>query len=244
MTSQEFSPKAHQRLLLEFRSAGYRCICFQDLAGERRELLLRHDIDLSLECARPRSELASSVDVAGTFFFLVSGLLYNLAPRAGRAAVAHSCETGNRIGRHSDASVYGSATNLEDATRVELEFLRTLSPAGVDAIIFHRPSLALQRLEGSFTRAPHTYGPCLFGQMEYCSDSRSAFHHGLPTDRESFACLRPFQLSTHPIWWASFDSATPLDWPVRFVEDHEQRVESDLSENSEPIRDHLSRPGT
>jgi len=47
----------------------------------------------------------------------------------------------------------------------------------------------------------HTYQPCFFNDIGYCSDSRGEWKYGNPFQNDSFNNSHAMQLLTHPIWW-------------------------------------------
>ena len=78
----------HYRELLDAAKAGgYRFAFFE---GEPREgdVILRHDVDLSLDAALRMAELEAEAGAAATYFLMTSSVFYNLSSEEGERALA------------------------------------------------------------------------------------------------------------------------------------------------------------
>ena len=92
---------AHYRELLEAAKAGGYRFAFFDREPEAGDLLLRHDVDLSLEAAIRLAELEAELGVRATYLLLKRSEFYNLAAPSGEAAIARLRELGHRVGLHA-----------------------------------------------------------------------------------------------------------------------------------------------
>jgi hypothetical protein len=239
--SYAFNIAGYSAIIGAFLERGYTPIGYRDDAPEGKPLLLRHDIDISLDHAVRQAEVNASLGVFATFFFLISAEQYNLVSAPGRAALAAVRSHGQRIGLHFDAALYPEGDDLQARAKEECEILATLAGADLEAVSFHRPVKALQGLEGSFAGYPHAYEPRFFSGMEYCSDSRGRFHHGGPFEREAFRNGAPFHLLTHPIWWMRDAELSPIDALLNFVAGREPHLRQNLSDNCSPFADYLTQ---
>ena len=92
---------AHYRELVDAaRAGGYR-FTFFDRDPSAGDLLLRHDVDLSLPAAFALAELEADMGASATYFLMTESVFYNLASREGEAAVARLRELGHRVGLHA-----------------------------------------------------------------------------------------------------------------------------------------------
>src|SRR5207244_11470653 len=88
----------HYRELLDAaRAGGYRFAAF-DRPPERGDLLLRHDVDLSLAAAVGLPELEADAAAPAPYFLLTESVFYILAPIAAEATVARVRELGHPSG--------------------------------------------------------------------------------------------------------------------------------------------------
>ena len=67
----------------------------------RGDLLLRHDVDLSLDAALRMAELEAEAGATATYFLMTESVFYNLASREGTAALDRLRALGHRVGLHA-----------------------------------------------------------------------------------------------------------------------------------------------
>lgn len=204
----DFTTAAYAALVRAFLDRGYAVRGFADADPHARHLILRHDIDMSLEAAVPIAEAEAALGVTSIYFVLVRSELYNPFAPNSAAALSRIGSLGHEIGLHFDAAPYTEAT-LEDAAARECAMLEAFMERPVHTISFHRPHAALLGREGLLAGRRHAYEPRFFRDMGYCSDSRGAWRHGHPLAHEAVSAGRALQLLTHPIWWQD-----PLASPV------------------------------
>lgn len=196
----KFSTAGYADLVRVLLGRGYAVRSFAEAEPDARHLILRHDIDMSLEAAVPIAEAEAALGARAVYFVLVRSELYNPFAPDGAAALARIASLGHEIGLHFDAALYDEAT-LEDAAARECAMLETFTERQVRTISFHRPHASLLGRAGTLAGRRHAYEPCFFRDMGYSSDSRGAWRHGHPLAHEAVAKGRALQLLTHPIWW-------------------------------------------
>ena len=169
----------HFRDLLEAaRDGGYRFAFFD---GESRsgDLLLRHDVDLSLPAAVRMAEVEGELDVQATYFVMTESEFYNVASPSGGAALARLRELGHRIGLH--------ARWPHAAPRDGFEPL----------VSWHNPEpdVAHEPVEGlvDVMQAPWS--------DVYRSDSNQHWRQGCPHEELRVGAFERLQLLTHPEIW-------------------------------------------
>ena len=172
----------HYRELLEAAGAGgYR---FAPFEGEPREgdLILRHDVDLSLDAALRMAELESEAGAAATYFLMTESVFYNLASEEGERALARLRELGHRIGLHA---VYPRA-------RLDERF--------EPVIAWHNPDP--EYMSAPVDGALNVMEEPWFSPATYRSDSNQHWRSGCPHDDLRAGAFPWLQLLTHPEIWA------------------------------------------
>ena len=92
---------AHYAELLDAAGeGGYRFASFDRPPGAG-DLLLRHDVDMSLDAALTMAELEAARGVPATYFLMTRGEFYNLDSRSGVAALVRLRDLGHRVGLHA-----------------------------------------------------------------------------------------------------------------------------------------------
>ena len=100
MTPCTFDLSHYDDLLAAARAGGYR-FAFFDRPPEAGTILLRHDVDLSLDAALRMADLEADAGAAATYFLMTRSVFYNLASSEGDAALARLRELGHRVGLHA-----------------------------------------------------------------------------------------------------------------------------------------------
>ena len=178
---------AHYVELLDAaRAGGYR-FAFFDREPRAGDLLLRHDVDMSLAAALTMAELEAERDVAATYFLMTRSDFYNLDSRAGVAALARLRKLGHRVGLHG---VYPDVV-LDDRFDPVLAW-HTPDPEYMSVVI---PGVVNVMQEG------------FFDPVRYRSDSNQHWRSGCPHDDLAAGAFDWLQLLVHPEIWV-YEGAT------------------------------------
>src|ERR1700687_4480615 len=103
-----FSRAGYRRLVEAFLHAGYRPATFDDVRRECRDVILRHDVDVSLEAAVNIAEIEREMGVQATYFAMISNSFYNIHSYEGRRSLARLRELGHHVGLHFDTTHYAN----------------------------------------------------------------------------------------------------------------------------------------
>ena len=227
--SSSFSLDEYGKIVHAFVKNGYQIQDFESANPDSPDLILRHDIDVSLPEAEKLAVFEMEQGWQAYYFVLLTTEQYNPASARGRAVIRKLAALGHHIGLHFDASI-DTAAELDERARHEAAMLADIAETSVSMISFHRPSKHLIGNEKDIGGFAHTYQPKFFRDMGYCSDSRGGWYHGKPTAHPAFKARKALQLLTHPIWW----TGAPRPGSTRLL-DHlnarESDLEIDLSEN-------------
>ncbi len=172
---------AHYRELLDAaRQGGYACAFF-DRDPRPGDLLLRHDVDLSLEASLTLAELEAAEGVQATYFLMTQSVFYNLASSAGEAALEKLRSLGHRVGLHA---VW---------PRAELD--ERFDPV----VAWHNPDppFMSEPVDG----AVNAMEPRFFHRDRYRSDSNQRWRSGCPHEELAAGAFEWVQLLTHPEIW-------------------------------------------
>jgi hypothetical protein len=163
-------------------------------------LILRHDVDASLEAALKMAKVEHKLGIRSTYFVLFSYKFYNLLERDDLATLREISKLGHEIGLHYDVVTYESyGQDLRETLETEIGLLRRLLGRKIFSIAGHNVSLMtgedpFKDIEGYI----NAYDPELC--RNYVSDScRSWFLKDLIRLLESN--YRKVQLLIHPILW-------------------------------------------
>lgn len=176
-----FDLKHYSELLEAARAGGYRFAFFEGEPSDG-DLILRHDVDLSLGAALRMAELESNAGVGATYFLMTQSVFYNLASSEGEQALARLRALGHRVGLHA---IYPNA-QLDD--RFE------------PVVAWHNPEPQYMSLP--IDGAINVMQPPWFSPATYRSDSNQVWRSGCPHEHLRAGLFRWLQLLTHPEIWA------------------------------------------
>jgi len=195
----------HYRELLQAATAGgYRWAFFD---GEPRDgdLILRHDVDLSLDAALRMAELEAEEDAAATYFVMTESVFYNLGSSEGRAALERLRELGHRVGLHA---VWPNA-------RLDERF--------EPVVAWHNPDP--EYMSAPVEGAVNVMQAQWFSPETYRSDSNQRWRHGCPHEQLAAGAFPWLQLLTHPEIWAYSGETMGETMHAMLDAERERRVE-------------------
>jgi hypothetical protein len=195
-----FTLDHYRELLQAARAGGYRFAHF-DQPPRRGDLLLRHDVDLSLDAALRMAELEAEEKASATYFLMTESVFYNLASKEGVAATARLRELGHRVGLHA---VYPHATLDERFDPV---------------VAWHNP--VPRYMTAPIRSALNVMQEGYFDPPTYRSDSNQRWRFGCPHEELRSGSFVWLQLLTHPEIWV-YPGAT-MRTTMRAMLDAEQR---------------------
>jgi hypothetical protein len=205
----------HYRELLQAAKAGdYRWAGF-DRPPTSGDLILRHDVDLSLDSALAVAEVEADEGAWSTWFLMTRSVFYNLASSEGEHAIARLRELGHHVGHHA---VY---------PHVDLD--ERFEPV----VAWHNPDPEF--MQAPLEAAVNVMEPAFFDPDHYRSDSNQQWRHGCPHNELARGEFEWLQLLTHPEIWAfegesmreTMESMLDADRAARF--EHLKNDRIDLS---------------
>jgi hypothetical protein len=188
---------AHYRELIRAAQHGDYRFAFFDREPREGDLLLRHDVDLSLEAAVALAKVEAELGAQATYFLMTESVFYNLDSSVGRATIAALRDLGHRIGLHA---VYPRAA-LDDR----------FDPV----IAWHNPEPAY--MQAPVAGVVNVMQEGFFAPATYRSDSNQHWRSGCPHEALAAGELPWLQLLTHPEIWA-YEGATMAESMHAFLD--------------------------
>jgi hypothetical protein len=202
--SCEFSLGHYRELLEAAKAGGYRFAGF-DEAPAPGMLILRHDVDLSLESAGALAEVEAEAGAWSTWFLMTRSIFYNLDSPEGEHAIARLRRLGGRIAHH--------------AVWPEIELDERFEPV----VAWHNPDP--EYMSASIENAVNVMAEPWFHPGHYRSDSNQHWRHGCPHEQLARGEFEWLQLLTHPEIWA-YDGGTMGETMQSFLDaDRAARLE-------------------
>lgn len=179
----------------------------------KRCVILRHDIDFSLDKAKIFAEIEYEMGIKATYFFLLATDLYNIASKQGTDIVNEIKGMGHIVGLHFDTAKYGITDNIEELLRKldkEKAIFNTIFDMRIDCVAMHRPSPFILENDLDFNGLANPYSKLFFKEFKYVSDSRRNWRDD-PEEAIKCGKYNCIQILTHPLWYSKEEhSATDV----------------------------------
>ncbi|MDL0121108.1 hypothetical protein PNP85_01985 [Halobacterium salinarum] len=203
---------------------------------ETGDVLLRHDVDLSVERAVRMAEIEAAEGVQATYFLLVTTKMYNLLNDEVRERVSRIRSLGHNIGLHFSTHQYYEeeprTKSLVKRIEIERQIFKMATGIPVDTVSFHIPPDWV--LRQSFDDFVSTYEERFFSEISYRGDSNQRWRNDPPFDS---GYPEKLQILVHPGLWGENDREFE-DCVHRAVDNVAESV--DTFANRQYIEDELS----
>jgi hypothetical protein len=147
-------------------------ICVKDYKKHNRGLILRHDVDESLDFAYELYQIEKENKVKSTFYILLTSDLYNPFSLKNRTRLKEMVESGFEIGLHFDPMAYSNNQMLKNFKQ-EMEMFEKYLNIKLYSYSMHNPSIT-----GEYIKYPNlidAYSSDIFNNECYISDSTFSF---------------------------------------------------------------------
>ena len=191
----EFSLGHYRDLLEAAKAGGYRFAGF-DRAPQTGDLILRHDVDLSLDAALEMAEVEAEAGAWSTWFLMTRSVFYNLASLEGEDAIARLRALGGVIAHH--------------AVWPDVDLDERFEPV----VAWHNPEPSY--MSDAIPGAQNVMAVPFFEPDHYRSDSNRRWRHCCPHEALARADFEWLQVLIHPEIWV-YDGATMRETMESFL---------------------------
>ena len=163
----------------------------------QNEIILRHDIDISLKSAFEVAKLEEKLGITSSFFVMLTNPLYNIFTKKNRNLLREIDKRGFEVGLHFDIQAYDGSSNFENYVDKEIQILSEVIGTEVYSISLHNPikgfNLELKKYNNAHS--------AIFSDLNYMSDSRMEFRKKDPYEFIKKASFMSVQVLLHPAHW-------------------------------------------
>lgn len=206
----EFTWNAYEELIRLIKREGYRVVQYHESKNmDAPCVILRHDIDNSVEKALQMAVREMNLGVSSTFFVLLTSEFYNVASAASGKMLREMNQMGHRIGLHFDESIYFGKTDneIKDAAEKERMILEQILEIPIREISMHRPSKRALEADWNFSTMINSYGKEFFHNFKYVSDSRMHWREDVTAIIGSHEYDK-LHILTHAFWYGDDNKST------------------------------------
>ena len=197
------------------RENGYAFSSYVNYPGKGKCVILRHDIDYSLEQAVKLARIEKDLGVRSTYFVLLSSDFYNPASSSSYRYLHEILDLGHDIGLHFDETAYSyERFGMEYFIRKEARILSDLIDVNINSFSLHRPNHFSLETEIRIPGLINSYGEEFFHGFKYLSDSRRRWREPVEEIIEKGE-FEKLHILTHAFWYHEDDltiSETILDF--------------------------------
>ncbi len=223
----------YKTLVKSFKAGGYSFKTFSAAHEKNHVVVMRHDVDFSVEYAAKLAELESDLGITAVYFFLLASPFYNVMDPKIRKSILRIKKLGHVISLHFDISEGAQSIHLiTERLRFEIHLFEALFDCKIEVVSFHRPAKygllsELQKIVMS------TYDKAFVEDMFYCSDSRGEWFYGHPISGCKYKNRESMQILTHPIWWVNELPTNRVECLKAFVNSKKQETLCGIFENTD-----------
>lgn len=174
-------------------------------------ILMRHDVEYSVERAYELAKVESSMDFTSTFFFQWTNNSYNILSRKNKDLIKDMHERGHTIGLHFALNGMTDMEQIRKQIAMEMEILNSMFEFKIDTFSIHRPSKDVLRENIKLPGLINAYQDEFFTfaenvtentpvSVKYLSDANHIWRYGYP-DEKNILENDKVQILTHPFAW-------------------------------------------
>ncbi|GGE41603.1 hypothetical protein GCM10011391_20470 [Pullulanibacillus camelliae] len=222
-----FTYEQYRSILKRMKKQGYHFIDFlkmNQVQPQDKAVILRHDIDFSLEKAVKMAKLEHELGITSTFFILIHSGFYNPLSLKSQSLLRTIHSYGHQFGLHFDDSLTEGTSEEELKAQIihDAEFLAAILKTPIHYFSFHRPSERLLQANLDVTPLINAYSQPFFKDISYISDSRKRWRQMSLEQLIEQEAPQRLQVLIHPIWWS--------DEPLTFEESLTEIVQEQLKD--------------
>jgi len=171
-------------------------------------VIMRHDIDFSIDKAVALAKLEKSMGIRTTYFVLLTSDFYNVFSKSSTEQLKTIIGMGHEVGLHFDEMRYDDLQGNEDRVRRtiirEADILSNIIGKLVTKVSYHRPSRVMMNANLEIPGIINSYSKEFFYEFKYLSDSRRCWRE--PIWEIIFSKkFHKLHILTHAFWYGEED---------------------------------------
>lgn len=224
-----FSVKHYLDTLHSFLDAGYHIGPVGDYFHNDiyyKHILLRHDVDLSLDYALDMALLEKDNGIHATYYILLESSLYNTLSPKGRESIRAIRAAGHEIGLHIDTRYYQGAIEFSILSNIAGQTVSQWSKH----LYINTPPAADILLKKEYGNAEVPINNC----YKYIADSGMSWRDGCCCQSKE----DKIQLLIHPEWWMVSPAGKRNKWEI--LEDLKEEAKGTITQGFREFRELLN----
>ena len=205
-----FSFDDYREIVRAIKATG-RYATYEEALEKDSFVIMRHDVEYSVERAHALAKVEESMDFRSTFFFQWTNNSYNILSRKNRDILSDMHERGQHIGLHFALNGMTDMRVIKERIKQEIDMLSNMLGFEINSFSIHRPSpdvlaenIKISGIINAYQDDFFTFDPKATPESEldvkYLSDANHVWRYGYP-DEETINKYDKVQILTHPFAW-------------------------------------------
>ncbi len=205
-----FSYDDYKEIIRVIQSTGLQA-GYEEALTKDRFIIMRHDVEYSVDRAYALAKVESSMDFTSTWFFQWTNNSYNILSRRNQDLIRDMHERGHVIGLHYALNGMTDMELVRKQIKKEIDILSEMLGFPITQFSVHRPSADILRENIKLPGILNAYQDEFFTfadkvteetklNVKYMSDANHIWRYGYPT-RENILGHDKVQILTHPFAW-------------------------------------------
>ncbi|MDR0221011.1 MAG: hypothetical protein LBI54_06375 [Lachnospiraceae bacterium] len=201
-----------------------------------RFIIMRHDVEFSVERAFALSRIESGLDFTADYFFQWTNNNYNILSRRHTEMIRDMSARGHRIGLHFALNGLTDMEEIRRQIRKEVDILSEMFGFPVRQFSIHRPSAEVLQANikypdiiNAYQEEFFTYSPDAANAphlpIKYLSDANHIWRYGYP-DAATIGSHERLQILTHPFAWTEKGYDNFHNYQSLIGEKHREMIDS------------------
>ena len=242
VVSEEYSMERYAEIISKAQDLGYSFPLVRDFIGleavpQHKLLLIRHDIDFSIDASLEMAKVEHAMGVATSYYVRMHCPFYNILDTETFRKILEIKSLGHEVGLHYEAMFYEDL-DLDpiEGIRSDAKYLSALLGEDITSISQHNPSLSriYHELWEDYFDA---YTPLLIKNIAYFGDSGRKWREGCVSTK--IGEIDQIHVLVHPYSW--------VHWHESWKENLKShlavatgKIEQDMADNVELLEKYLA----
>ena len=208
----EFNPSYQvYREIVRAAKATDKSMGYKEAANKDEFVIMRHDVEFSLDRAYQLSIVETDEDFCSTYFIQFTNNSYNAFSKRNIDIIHDMANRGHTIGLHYHLNGQNDSVSVRDGVRDQLRIMSEMLEMPIDTYSFHRPVKEVYYYNISIPHTINAYSSHFFSyadvidentklDVKYIADSKHRWNYGYP-DYETLMKHKKIQILIHPFSW-------------------------------------------
>lgn len=207
----DFTFSAYEGLVKLIQDKGYQICNYFNYIDYKKCVIMRHDVDLSLEDALAFAYIENKLGIKTTYFILLSTDYYNISSKESRDIIKKIINLGHEVGLHFDEMKYKDETNdITESISDEIIIMSYLLNYNIRCVSMHIPSIDTLNNDYNIPGIVNSYSKLFFKEFKYLSDSSHRWREPVLEIIKDGNYQR-LHILTHPFWYKKNEAGAVED---------------------------------